>query len=746
MCLVIKTNESVPTEQIEEIIRTKYKTIRKINAKDPKYNLIINKDRYFVEGIPLVDEENQWLINLLSSNMDLSVEFVADKDDKKIEEKKDTVFISEDFIQPQKEFPLMSLGSNIESLVQHAMSNHKELVNRILQMTEEIAYSDISEIGEENMDSLFDDYPILLSQMLLGLFSQEEKEIFVYKKEKETAPEFSLSQETPFLTEENIALIGKTILEPDFSEFKDIENLFDINFSDTYNLLNVSEFHFVVSRSLDLVEDKDTFSLATFEVNDEGVVTLYVSEAFIREVDNLSKEKKEALLKQLVLHELMEYLLLLQIKNINYIDVHKIFEKYDAQKQLMEFVKNRLVPNMLRTKDAMYQEVDALLEPSNFDEMEPESTAGLLLGNLNISSFEKTYELYKEGKLNRIFISGNTRGSIRIISSLRKNPKYMTNIRKTITRLEDVKTVEDLLSLSDEEFEKLELEDKKTIEEMSDVYKNNITSNKNLSEAYIIKWVILECARQGGMSKEEIDKLEKAMVLETDAANTPQNIKNIFKQQEFVDFISDKDNIDIVLIQTPFSQSRARATLNEYLHSNEHDSVLQNKKFNIYSMNFDYSSVSDYYGEITILTKSLGEWTRLIAYTLKGDTIPIDKNKEGLNVISLSTLKNILFALTLLSDKEKDDLLKIFNGIPDFNIDTLLGNSNKKGILEKQVGVGNRYNLIANFITYLYSDTEKRKNLEKKWSKGNFEFPILDKGGVSAEGTIETTYRLLSAA
>ena len=746
MCLVIKTNESVPTEQIEEIIRTKYKTIRKINAKDPKYNLIINKDRYFVEGIPLVDEENQWLINLLSSNMDLSVEFVADKDDKKIEEKKDTVFISEDFIQPQKEFPLMSLGSNIESLVQHAMSNHKELVNRILQMTEEIAYSDISEIGEENMDSLFDDYPILLSQMLLGLFSQEEKEIFVYKKEKETAPEFSLSQETPFLTEENIALIGKTILEPDFSEFKDIENLFDINFSDTYNLLNVSEFHFVVSRSLDLVEDKDTFSLATFEVNDEGVVTLYVSEAFIREVDNLSKEKKEALLKQLVLHELMEYLLLLQIKNINYIDVHKIFEKYDAQKQLMEFVKNRLVPNMLRTKDAMYQEVDALLEPSNFDEMEPESTAGLLLGNLNISSFEKTYELYKEGKLNRIFISGNTRGSIRIISSLRKNPKYMTNIRKTITRLEDVKTVEDLLSLSDEEFEKLELEDKKTIEEMSDVYKNNITSNKNLSEAYIIKWVILECARQGGMSKEEIDKLEKAMVLETDAANTPQNIKNIFKQQEFVDFISDKDNIDIVLIQTPFSQSRARATLNEYLHSNEHDSVLQNKKFNIYSMNFDYSSVSDYYGEITILTKSLGEWTRLIAYTLKGDTIPIDKNKEGLNVISLPTLKNILFALTLLSDKEKDDLLKIFNGIPDFNIDTLLGNSNKKGILEKQIGVGNRYNLIANFITYLYSDTEKRKNLEKKWSKGNFEFPILDKGGVSAEGTIETTYRLLSAA
>ena len=68
----------------------------------------------------------------------------------------------------------------------------------------------------------------------------------------------------------------------------------------------------------------------------------------------------------------------------------------------MNFVKNIALPNILQSKNAMYEEVDSLLEPSDFDEMNPESTVGLLLGNLNISSFEKTFSCcFKYRKIDR---------------------------------------------------------------------------------------------------------------------------------------------------------------------------------------------------------------------------------------------------------------------------------------------------------------------------------------------------------
>ena len=73
-------------------------------------------------------------------------------------------------------------------------------------------------------------------------------------------------------------------------------------------------------------------------------------------------------------------------------------------------------------------------------------------------------------------------------------------------------------------------------------------------------------ARQDGMSRKEINKLIQAIVLETKASNTPENVANIFAQKEFKDFIADKEKVNIVIIQTPFSQTRAGATLNKFLH------------------------------------------------------------------------------------------------------------------------------------------------------------------------------------
>ena len=737
-CAVIKTSSDIPADKIVKQIEKTFR-IKKIKAKDKKYNLVINKDRYFVENLPLTDAENiQKFIDIISSSF--NVEYVADIRNKKIEEQKDTLFVGEDFVQPQQEFPLMSLGNNVETLVQHAMLNHADLVNAIVRTTEEIAHPDTKEVTADNITSLVEEYPVLMTKMLLGLYSRES-----YDEQE------MLAQESPYLTQEELNIISDNIINPNLSEFANLKERFGVDFQP----VNISDVKFVISRSLDLVEDTDTFSFATLDIDSQtGTATLYISEAFLRELDKQSKEEKEYLLKQLALHEITEYLLLSQNSGINYEDVHEQFEQYQGQSDLMEFAKTIASPNVVQTKNAMYQEVDALLEPSDIDKMDAQSTVGLLLGNLNVSSFEQTYKLYKEGKLGKIFITGNTRGTVQIISSLRKNPKYMANIRKTITRLEDIETVEDLLSLTDEEFEKLETEDRKLRynkkHNISETYINRISMNEKVSEAYIIKWVLMEYAKQDGMSKEDMEKFEKSVVLETKAANTPQNIENTFTHPEFADFVSNKDNINVVIIQTPFSQPRARATLNKYLHTNSQNALLQNKKFNIYSMNFDYNDVLDYYGDMTMLSKSLGEWTRLIAYSLKGDIIPVTNSQEGLNSIPLEIFPKIFGLLPVLTEQEKAELVKVFENIKpqDSKFDSL---ETLLPVLQEQVGIGNRYNLISDFITYLYSDTTEQRYLEKKWSNGNIEeelqnLPVFDKDSISLKDTVETTYQLLSAA
>ena len=193
-----------------------------------------------------------------------------------------------------------------------------------------------------------------------------------------------------------------------------------------------------------------------------------------------------------------------------------------------------------------------------------------------------------------------------------------------------------------------------------------MVSEDGVTEAAIIKWIMLESARQEGLTRKDINNLIRAISLETDAANTLQNIENIFSQQEFLDFISGQDNIDVVIIQNPFSQLRAKATLNKYLHSDRRNAAAQNKTFNIHTMKFDDNSL-DYYTTTDKLNKSLGEWTRLIAYTLKGDIYPIIGQQEGLNAIPSEVFKSLFPLLTILNSKEKQELKNVFNFLIDAN-------------------------------------------------------------------------------
>ena len=243
-----------------------------------------------------------------------------------------------------------------------------------------------------------------------------------------------------------------------------------------------------------------------------------------------------------------------------------------------------------------------------------------------------------------------------------ENRKYIEGITTQNTYANAVRTIKDLLSLTPEIFNgittgiidsvKEDLSHTLLLDETlttpisrDEIF--DVVSKDGVSEAAIIKWIILESARQDGMSRKEINQLIQSIVLETKASNTPENVANIFATKEFKDFVSDKDKVNIVIIQTPFTQTRAGATLNKFLHKNA-SSDLQNKEFNVYNMSFDLSSLYYHYKNIPALTLSLGEWARLIAYSLKGDIIPIINSEEGLNSVPLEILVNVLSLLPVL--------------------------------------------------------------------------------------------------
>lgn len=766
MCIVIKTKMNISNDKLYEIISSAGLDVDFVSADSSEYNLIINKEKYFINGLDLVDFKNVEMIFELLQSGGIKTSYAFDKDDKRIDKETDTVFVAADFVQPKQEFPLMALGNNVEKLVRYAMVHHSRVVDVILEGTKKFAqiYENLPEV-EETETSLTDEERGLFARVLVGLFDRDSYTGYEGQE--------LLTQETPYLTQTD-AEVMKDIGNLGLSSYAELLKKYNI---DTEELKRkYSNMSLKISRSFDLqVESGDVFAFATVSFDEEtGAPVLYVSEALLKELANFSEEDRLELLRQLVLHEIMEREILEKAGNsINYEYVHELFEQYDGQRKLIDFLKNIAVPNTLRVKQALFEEIDTLLEQSDTAETDSRSTIALMFGNLNIDSFINTYKAYIQKKVGRIYISGNTRGSLAILKILRdvKNHPEYKPLLEGITQRGDassVRTVKDLLALSDEEFNKLTPKDlemlpKRTsnVTYLDETLTTPITKEEifgliaedGVTEAAIIKWIMLESARQDkdslgrSLTRKEINDLIRSMSLETDAANTLQNIQNIFTQQQFLDFISEQDNIDIVIIQNPFSQLRAKATLNKYLHSSEGSSVLQGKKYKIHTMNFDYHSL-DYYTTSEKLEKSLGEWTRLIAYTLKGDIFPVIGEQEGLNAIPLEVLEKLLPLISTLNAEQKKALTKVFKDVgkqnPAFNnLETVLP------LLEEQSLSDTHFRLISDFITYLYSDTATQRELEPKWPniEPAQEVPEVDFGQeLSLENRMETIQSILSAA
>lgn len=698
--ILIKTKSKKITEnEIAEKISKKFNIVE----QEEGYNLVINDKKYFVYEANILDFD---FIKELSDmeGLDLITD-VFNKDDKIISENPDDIFVMPDFILPKNPLPLISLGNNIETLVKHATKYHSDMVKQILVSTKAIADDKEFVTGSDALASLLEEEPVLMTRILLGLYSKDSYE-----------EQTLLSQQTPLLSYSQVEEMKYAIKTELASE-------------------NISEVKIVVSRTLDLAQSQDVYSFSTISV-ENGTAVLYISEAFLKELDKKSKPVKEYLLKQLVIHETSEYIALSKNANLDYAKFHELLEKDDGQKDLMTFART-IVPNVLKSKNALFEETDVLLHSDEIPGQDPSSTVALVCGNRMLSSFEKTFELYKEGKFSKIFISGNTRGSLDLLTRLRAS-KYCADIAKTSNDLIYPRSIEDFLSLTDEAFNEI----------VSGKVKVSLTDA--VCEASIIKWVILKCAVDSDLTDEEITTLENNIILETQASNTPENFRNIVNLKEFRDFISENKDISrLVIIQTPFSQVRAKFTLNKIMQEDEIKEFFEDKNVALYNVSTGVSLQDYHFNNVRALTLSLGEWTRIIAYSLKGDILPTFNGENGLKSIPLEVLKNILSLLPIASDQEKESMFGIFEGVAQRE-ESFKTKESVLELLAKQIDENsNEYKLISDFITYLYSDTTEQRQLEKRWAEvqdASYDDTFVQQQILSIEEQIGRTHSMLASA
>ncbi len=320
-CIYIKTeSKTISANDIIDKIEKHFKVVR---VDGYGYNLIINGIKYKVEDAKDFDYD---FLKQLMSIEDLNLIQVSSKNDTKWSDDKESILITIDFRMPEEPLALMSLGNNVDRLVKNYAVSHPDMVKRVMLMAEKFVQpEDVPDF--EDISSLFDEYPVLLMQILLGIYSEDGSAV--------------LSEETPFLTQDETEIL-KNELQTVLSS----------------NEIFVSDTRIAVSRSLDLAESADSYSFATLDVSN-GVATLFISEAFLRMLDKLPANEKEYFLIQLAAHEAMEYSASVGNKDFNYEAFHEQLESDTDQKNLMEKAAS-VAPDVVKMRISLINVINAL--------------------------------------------------------------------------------------------------------------------------------------------------------------------------------------------------------------------------------------------------------------------------------------------------------------------------------------------------------------------------------------------------
>lgn len=669
----IETDDVNITDKINRVVKIK-------EQSDPdqysKNKIIINGETYILES-SLMDSE---IIKKL-----LTIDGIKNISSRKNKNEAGT-FVSLEPARAKEALPLMSLGNNIEGLVRYAAQLHSQLIPEILLGTELMSKQGINSenLNEETLTSLLDEYPVLLTQILLSLYEQSEYD------EGEL-----LSKETPLLTQTEVNKMKTEIQDK----------------------LNISNVNIKVSQNLDLVLDDDTYSFATLNVQNNEV-TLYMSEMFLKALESIP-DKRSQMLSALILHEISEYIALSSGQISDYKKFHEQIRDNINQQELLDFA-NGIAKQIILTKKQ-----NALFEMTNFlsqsEEFTEQLDALIICGNDDFSTFRKAFDLYKNGKAKKLIITGGYgRLTMPLIENIRKNQQERTGkLQGTINNIDD------LLLLSESEFKKLQ--------NMDDLQRKQIV---HVSEADIIKYIILDMAKQDKFKISEED-----IILETQSTNTPENFRNVLQLKEFNDILSNTNrSVKIGFIQTPLSQFRAFSTMNK-----EFEKLISSGKIIPYSVSV--GNIYQNEDAENVLKGSVSEIARLIAYTLNGDMMPTLNGKQGLTAIPVEIFKSMLLSVSDMSNEDKIILYKLFESIKNRgntnfeSKETIIKALNE---LVQNDSEANKYQyLLAQIIEQIYSvqDIQQTKNVLE-------EIPSieLDKDIADTKISLERTRNILAAA
>ncbi|MDD3730252.1 MAG: ElyC/SanA/YdcF family protein, partial [Endomicrobiaceae bacterium] len=300
----------------------------------------------------------------------------------------------------------------------------------------------------------------------------------------------------------------------------------------------------------------------------------------------------------------------------------------------------------------------------------------LLCGNDEIETFKYAYEMLKNGKIKKLIISG---GCGRLTVSLLKA------VRESGIKNTGSKSVEKFISMSNSEFSSLEKELSKASN--SEIKTRLRSISPQISEAAIIKFIILNIiAKSDGISEKRKSNIESKIILETESSNTYENLQNSKK-------LLPSGVKNIAVIQTPVQQMRTMGTANRILDPN----------IALYSMTVNKTNKN--YSEL--LQPVLGEYARLIVYTLKGDIAPKDSfQNTGLNAVSEDTYDSIFSLIETFDVKQaslvRTNLRNLFKSLGNDSYEKVLELLNEKALADKVSQI--KLEKIKSFIDWIYED------------------------------------------
>ncbi|MDR2426361.1 MAG: hypothetical protein LBD46_04175 [Endomicrobium sp.] len=441
------------------------------------------------------------------------------------------------------------------------------------------------------------------------------------------------------------------------------------------------DFDLQISSNENLIKDSDTYAFASLS-EDDGRVTLYINETFLRAIENLEDKERLFYLRQLAIHEGMERASFLKGEMDSYEEFHKSLSQLNPdQAKLMEFVAKIAKDEMeKRDKEQLTGEIASKLSASQ--ELTEDNPADfiLILGNDEISTFEKALELYDGGLVKEIVVSGGV-GRL-TLPLIKKAVEMGIGIPLSNgTVISSMKQYEELGNFSETELRQL------------------------TTEADIIKLILLNIAAKRGMDIKQIKILK-----EERSTNTMENfdndvIKNLIEE---IKVKKGGKAVRAAYIQTPVQQLRAQATFN---------SVFRDKIINGEIEGISVT-VSDFYERMSvedIVRQSAAEILRLIIYSLKGDAIPAI-NDSGLifdGVIGADILIKITALLENLENKPvlRKNLFNIISNTKDSNGNTLF--PDKKSIIDaldgKVAADSYQFEAMKIFLDFVYYDIERNK-------------------------------------